>query len=150
MRISSNQYFAVESLARLATCDGARPYPPELLADSINRSLSFTEQLMAELAEAGLVTAARGPHGGYYLKRPAHRITVAEVFRAFGELDTLDDRPGGPQNLSESEIDELGGTNLLWEALNSYILLFLEGVSLADIAAATNNEFSDPAGHILH
>jgi Rrf2 family transcriptional regulator, iron-sulfur cluster assembly transcription factor len=150
MKISSSAYFAVESLARLAACGPDRPCPTESLARSINRSVSFTVQLMAELRAAGLVKATRGPRRGYYLNKPAHRITVAEVFRAFGEPHTLEDRPFAPRDLSDSDIDELGGTHLLWEALNSYILLSLEGVSLADIAPATDEASSDRMGHRLH
>jgi Rrf2 family transcriptional regulator, iron-sulfur cluster assembly transcription factor len=117
-------------------------------AGSINCSLSFTEQPMGQLRAAGLVKAAHGRRPGCYLNRPAHRITVAEVFRAFGEPHNLDDRPLALQGLSE--VNELGGTDLLWEALNSYILLFLEGVSLADIAPATDAALYHHAGHTVH
>ncbi len=151
MKIGSSAYLAVQSLAHLVACDDDRPYPIESLARSINRSVSFTEQLMSELRAAGLVEAMHGSHNGYYLNKPAHRITMAEVFRALGEPRTLDNRPFALQRLRDSEIDELGGTDLLWEALNSYILLFLEGVSLADIAPtkdATLSDHIDP--HTFH
>ena len=150
MKISSSAYFAVESLARLAAREPDQACPTELLARSINCSVSFTEQLMAELRTAGLVKATRGPGRGYYLSKPAHRITVAEVFRAFGEPRAVEDRSFAPRDLGDPELDKLGGTDLLWEALNSYILLFLEGVSLADIAPPTDREASDYMDHTLH
>jgi Rrf2 family transcriptional regulator, iron-sulfur cluster assembly transcription factor len=150
MRITSGAYFGVEALARLAAYDADRPCPTEWLAGSINCSLSFTEQLMAQLRAAGLVKAAHGRRPSYYLNRPAHRITVAEVFRAFGEPHNLDNRPLALRDLSDLEVNELGGTDLLWEALNSYILLFLEGVSLADIVRATDAPLPNHMGHTVH
>lgn len=150
MKISSSTYFAVESLVRLAVYDAKRPCPVESLAHSVGCSVSFTEQLMAELCVAGLVKGTWRGRRGYYLNKPPHRITVAEVFRAFGEPRTLDDRAVASRGLSDPEIDELGGTDLLWESLNGYILLFLDGVSLADIAPATDAASLDHVGHKVH
>jgi Rrf2 family protein len=148
MMITSGAYFGVEALARLAAYDADRPCPTESPAGSINCSRSFTEQLMAQLRAAGLAKAAHGRRTSYY--RPAHRITVAEVIRAFGEPHNLDHRPLALRGLSDLEVNELGGTDLLWEALNSYILLFLEGVSRADIVPATDAPLPNHMGHTVH
>ena len=150
MKISSSAYFAVESLVRLAAYDANRPCPVEALSHSLGCSVSFTEQLMAELCVAGLVKGTWRRRRAYYLNKPVHRITVAEVFRAFGEPHTLDDRPFASRGSSNPELDELGGTDLLWEALNDSILLFLEGVSLADIALAADAASADHVGHKVH
>ena len=75
---------------------------------------------------------------------------MAEVFRAFGEPHTLDDRRFASRGLSDPEIEQLGGTDLLWQALNGSILLFLEGVSLADIAPAADGSSPDHVGHKVH
>jgi Rrf2 family protein len=109
--------------------------------------VSYTEQLIAQLREAGLVKTKHGPGGGYYLTRPADRITVADVVRVFDEPRTLDGRAFAPQALTQSEIAELFGTDLLWKALISYILLFLEGISLADIAPDTDGALPMHVGH---
>ena len=150
MKISSSTYFAVESLVRLAVHDAKRPCPVELLAHLVGCSVSFTEQLMAELCVAGLVKGTWRRHRSYYLNRPLHRITVAEVFRVFGGPRTFDDRSFASRGLSGPEIDELGGSDRLWEALNGSILLFLEGVSLADIASATDAPLPNHMGHPVH
>ncbi len=150
MKISSSAYFGVESLVRLAAYDAMRPCPTELLAHSVGCSVSFTEQLMAELCVAGLVKGTWQRRRGYYLSKPPHRITVAEVFRAFGEPHTLADRRFASGDLSDPEIDDLGGTNLLWESLNGSILLFLETVSLADIAPPADGAPSESFDAQLH
>ena len=137
----------VELLVRLAARNADPPCTTETLARSIRRSLSYTEQLIAQLREAGLVKTKHGPGGGCYLTRPADRITVADVFRVFDEPRTLDGRAFAPKALTQPEIAELFGADLLWKALNSYILLFLEGISLADIAPDPDRALPDHAGH---
>jgi len=82
------------SLTRRQRCS------PSSLARSIRRSVSYTEQLIAQLREAGLVKTKHGPGGGCYLTRPADRITVADVFRVFDEPRTLDGRAFAPQALT--------------------------------------------------
>jgi Rrf2 family protein len=103
----------VELLVRLAARNADPPCTTETLARSIRRSLSYTEQLIAQLREAGLVKTKHGPGGGYYLTRPTDRITVADVFRVFDEPRTLDGRAFAPQALTQPEIAELFGADLL-------------------------------------
>ncbi len=77
------------------------------------------------------------------LSKPAERITVAEIFKAFDQPRVLNRRPLNAITLEPETIENLHGTDLLWEALNSRILLFLSGVSLADIATETAHLFTD-------
>ena len=137
MQISSGAYMSVETLVRLAACSADAPCTARGLAEWINQSVSYTETLMARLRSAGLVKAGQGPGGGYYLSRPAHRITVAEIFQAFDEPRGLVNRPLNAVTLQPDAIQDLHGTDILWESLKSHILLFLNGVSLADIAPET-------------
>ena len=75
---------------------------------------------------------------------------MAEVFRAFSDPHALDDRPFASRGVMAPEIDELGGADLLWQALNGSILQFLEGISLADIAAGHDAPSSDYVGQNVH
>ena len=142
MKISASAYLGVESLVRLAAHTADTPCTTQGLAEWINRSVSYTETLMARLRAAGLVRARHGPGGGYYLNRPANRITVAEVFRVFDEPHGLLDRPSNAVTLEPEVIQNLHGTDFLWELLESHILLFLNGVSLADITPGSDGESS--------
>jgi Rrf2 family iron-sulfur cluster assembly transcriptional regulator len=40
------------------------------------------ERTLAKLRQAGLVEGIRGTGGGYYLSKPAHQITLAEIVAA--------------------------------------------------------------------
>ena len=134
MRISSRAYMSVETLVRLATQNADRPCTAKGLAEWINRSVSYTEGLMARLRSAGLVVSRQGPNGGYVLAKPAHRITVAEVFQAVDESSDRPDRRSDAAAPEAEEIDDLHGTELLREALTGHVLLFLNRVSLSDLA----------------
>ncbi len=143
MQISNSAYMGVEVLVRLAAYEEDRPCTAQALAEWINRSMTHTETLMSRLRAAGLVRARRGSGGGYHLSKPAERITVAEIFKAFDHPRVLNRRPLNAITLEPETIENLHGTDLLWEALNSRILLFLSGVSLADIATETAHLFAD-------
>ena len=136
MQISSVVYMGVETLVRLAAQREDRPCTTLGLAEWINQSVSYTETLMARLCGAGLVKARHGSVGGYYLARPAQRITVADVFRVFDEPHDLPNRPIDAVAPEPVAIQNLDGTDLLWEAFKSHILLFLNEISLADITLA--------------
>ncbi len=98
---------------------------------------------MSHLRASGLVKAIRGPGGGYHLNKPADMISVAEIFKAFDEPRVLSRRPLNAITLEPETLENLHGTDLLWEVLKSRILLLLNGVSLADIATETAHSFAD-------
>ncbi len=62
---------------------------------------------------------------------------------SFDEPRVLSRRPLNAITLEPETIDNLHGTDLLWEALKKRILLLLSGVSLADIAIGTVDPFAD-------
>lgn len=142
MQISSSAYLGVETLVRLAVQSEDKPCSTRGLAEWIDRSVSYTENLMTQLGEAGLVASRNGPGGGYVLARPADRISVAEIFEAVDAPAHFPGRPDNAGTLEDEAIRDLQGTDLLWEVLKSYVLLFLNGVSLADLAP----EVDDPVG----
>ena len=81
------------------------------------------------------------PAAGYYLTRPAEQISVAEIIEAFDEPHVLLDRPLNAASLEPEAIGNLHGTDLLWEALKTCILLFLSEISLVDIASDSEFRF---------
>lgn len=143
MQISDSAYMGVETLVRLAVQGADKPSTTQGLAEWMNRSVSYTKTLMAQLRNAGLVVYRHGPGGGHILARPAHQIAIAEVFLAVGAQSDLANRPLNADMFEASDIHNLQGTDLLWESLKSYVLLFLMGVSLADIAPEATEMISD-------
>jgi Rrf2 family iron-sulfur cluster assembly transcriptional regulator len=92
-------------------------------------SLSYLEQLFAQLRKRGLVCSSRGPGGGYRLGRPAVEIAVVDVIGAVDEsVDAT--RCGGMENC-QGEARCL--THDLWHDLSKQIHEFLGGIDLAQL-----------------
>jgi Rrf2 family protein len=65
-----------------------RGYPSltsERVADSLASNPALVRKALGPLREAGLVTADRGPGGGWSLARPATRIRLDQVYDALGD-----------------------------------------------------------------
>ncbi len=140
MRLTTKGRFAVTAMLDLAmheTKDIANPkadIKPVTLAgisERQNISLSYLEQLFSRLRRQGLVSSVRGPGGGYRLAKNYADISVAEIINAVDEqIDAT--QCGGHENCRD---EGRCMTHDLWATLNSKILDYLAGVSLADMVA---------------
>jgi Rrf2 family protein len=133
MRIRCSPFLAVEVLAHLATCSENRPGKSDWLASAIDRSLSYTEALMAHLRRAGFVRARKGAGGGYFLSRRPDTIVIADVFRALdGERAPGEWFVAKSMKSQHSTVTRFG-TDPLFDELRSLVQRHLAGVSLADV-----------------
>lgn len=150
MKLTTKGRFAVtamldlalhESLAHDAMANGSLPseIKPVTLAGISERqkiSLSYLEQLFSRLRRQGLVSSVRGPGGGYKLAKNYTDISVADVINAVDEqIDAT--QCGGHENCRD---EGRCMTHDLWATLNSRILDYLAGISLADMVAAQKNK----------
>jgi DNA-binding IscR family transcriptional regulator len=71
---------AVHTLALLERFSDDRP-TSEMIATSVGTNASFVRRVLSLLGRAGLVKATAGIAGAS-LARPAHKITLLEVYRA--------------------------------------------------------------------
>ncbi|UEG51740.1 Rrf2 family transcriptional regulator [Mucilaginibacter daejeonensis] len=54
----------------------------EYMAGSVNVNPALIRKELSALIKAGLVASKEGKNGGYYLGKPAHQITMAQVYDA--------------------------------------------------------------------
>ena len=73
------------AMADLAMCGGPGPVTMAAISERQKISLSYLEQLFGELRRSNIVESVRGPGGGYYLAKPAEKITIAEIIVAVDE-----------------------------------------------------------------
>ncbi len=129
MRLTTKGRYAVTAVLDLAI---HHDQGPVTLADIARRqgiSLSYLEQLFAQLRKRGLVQSSRGPGGGYRLGRPAVDIAVVDVISAVDEsVDAT--RCGGMENCQG---DARCLTHDLWHDLSKQIHDFLGGIDLAQL-----------------
>ena len=114
MRLSARVDYALRATAELAAHDNTRAVTAERLAAAQQIPPKFLESILLQLRRAGVVTAQRGPDGGYRLARPATEITLADVIRAIdGPLANV--RGHRPEDLGYS-----GAAEALQEVWGSY------------------------------
>ena len=107
------------------------------VAERQNISKKYLEQIVSLLMNHGLLKATRGFSGGYQLAEEPSRITAAEVVRAtensLSALACIND---------EDACDRLDRCSSLslWIGLEKVIIDYLQGITLADLAA------KEPAG----
>src|SRR4030067_2578416 len=85
MRLTTKGRCAVTAMADLAMCGGRSPVTMAAISERQKISLSYLEQLFGKLRRSKIVESVRGPGGGYYLARPAEKITIAEIILAVDE-----------------------------------------------------------------
>lgn len=140
MRLTTKGRFAVTAMLDLAIheAQGLAENKPVTLAAISERqdiSLSYLEQLFSKLRRQGLVKSVRGPGGGYHLAKASSDISVSEIINAVDEqIDAT--QCGGNENCKD---EGRCMTHDLWTALNTKILEYLSGVTIADMVNSQRN-----------
>ncbi len=141
MRLTTKGRFAVTAMADLTMCCGQRPVTMAAISERQKISLSYLEQLFGKLRRSKIVESVRGPGGGYYLARPAERITIAEIIMAVDEpLDATS--CGGKGNCHD---DRQCLTHELWMGLNEKIYDYLNSVTLRQLVDSQSRTDSGAA-----
>ena len=129
MRLTTKGRFAVTAMADLTMCCGQRPVTMAAISERQKISLSYLEQLFGKLRRSKIVESVRGPGGGYYLARPADKITIAEIIVAVDE--PLDATSCGGKGDCHDERQCI--THDLWMGLNEKICEYLASVTLQQL-----------------
>lgn len=129
MKLTTKGRYAVTAMLDLALYPG-----PVSLADIAERqhiSLTYLEQLFAQLRREGLVDSVRGPGGGYLLAKAPADVRVSDIIEAVSEQISMTLCGGDPGHRCKGE--ETCITHDLWEDLADRIAEFLQGVTLAQL-----------------
>jgi len=122
MKMTTKGRYAVTAMLDLALQYGQAPTPLANIAERQDLSLSYLEQLFAQLRREGLVNSTRGPGGGYSLGREPAEIAISEIIKAVNEPLPETSNDDGPCYMAQ-----------VWSELSAEIEQFLDSVSLADI-----------------
>jgi FeS assembly SUF system regulator len=82
MRLTSLADYAVVMMAAAARHPAGARLSATILATDTGVPLPTAQKLMGRLAQAGLLTSARGTGGGFQLARPAGGISLADIIEA--------------------------------------------------------------------
>src|SRR4051812_31638842 len=138
MRLSARVDYALRACVELAAAHASvasgaplAPVTAEQLADRQGIPPKFLESILLQLRRGGVVTAQRGPEGGYRLARPATEISLAEIIRVIdGPLANV--RGQRPEKVGYRGAAE--ALQDVWIALRASEREILELVTIADVA----------------
>jgi Rrf2 family iron-sulfur cluster assembly transcriptional regulator len=129
MRLTTKGRYAVTAMLDLAIHHDRGAVSLSEISIRQRISLSYLEQLFAQLRRRDLVVSTRGPGGGYSLKRSPHEISVAQIIDAIEEhIDAT--QCGGLKNCQD---DGPCLTHFLWQDLSVQIRDFLTNISLGSL-----------------
>jgi Rrf2 family iron-sulfur cluster assembly transcriptional regulator len=131
MQLSTKGRYAVMAMTDLALRAGEKAVSVAEIAARQQISQAYLEQLFARLKRRGLVTAQRGPGGGYRLAKSASETTVADVVTAVDEPLRATRCAGGSVGCMRDGARCL--THDLWDETGRRIQAYLASVSLADV-----------------
>ncbi|HUD50185.1 Rrf2 family transcriptional regulator [Parvibaculum sp.] len=128
LRLSKKTWLALEAVVDVAI--NARPDPVQSKEITKRQGIPqrYLEQVMQQLVHAGILKGVRGPRGGYRLARERRRITVGEVVRVVGAMESADDPvTTGPSELGERVIAPL------WEDVQRDLMERLDKITVDDL-----------------
>ncbi|MFV1996648.1 MAG: Rrf2 family transcriptional regulator [Acidiferrobacterales bacterium] len=134
MKISRKARFAVSAMIRLGLRgDQGTKTLTELSMDQ-GISLSYLEQLFAQMRRKGIVVGVRGPGGGYRLAKPSSEIDIASIISAVEDQQM---KSTGSDKLSDES--NYSDTQSMWDDLSHQLQAYLGTVTLADVIHSDAN-----------
>ncbi|MCR4779596.1 MAG: Rrf2 family transcriptional regulator [Ruminiclostridium sp.] len=136
MKISTKGRYALRMLVDISEHATDSFISLKEISDRQNISKKYLEQIVPLLTKNGILRTNRGNKGGYALARTADEISVGEVLRATeGSL--------APVACLEYETNDcpragICDTLFVWEGLQKVIAEYLNGITIAMIAAKSS------------
>ena len=152
MKLSTKGRYAITAMMELALHHKEGPVTLADISAEQSISVSYLEQLFAQLRKHGLVTGLRGPGGGYCLRRAANEISIAQILRAVDDSTSQTQVPATEED-TPAEAQPRAQSLLLWDQLSDRIYGYLDGMTLADAIVtgkATGEEPGKTAGDGMH
>jgi Rrf2 family protein len=130
MQLSQTAEHALRAVLYLARQSTGKRVPAEAIADALAAPRNYLSKTLGALAKAGVITAARGPHGGFRLAVPAGELSLARVVRPFMESH------GSEVCLAGDSACDAGNpcsTHARWVAVQAELLAPMERTTIADL-----------------
>ena len=134
MKITSQEEYGLRCLVQLARVPQHQVMSVKDIAVKEGLSSAYVEKLLRILSRAGLVHSVRGVKGGYVLNRPASSVTLGEVVRALGTMQTTNhicQHFTGNQRVCVHFSD--CGIRSVWSGLTTYIQSFMDQTTLESL-----------------
>jgi len=127
MKISKKSQYGLRAMVYLAKhYKKGDVFPLKEISDKEKIPFDYLEKIISELEGENLVKAKKGAQGGYFLTKPADKITAGEIVRV---LETTE-----PVKCYGCQMLEICSTKNVWEKVQDSVDYTLNSVTLADLA----------------
>lgn len=136
MKLSTKGRYGLKAMFDLALNYGDQPISLSSIAERRSISLSYLEQLIAQLKKAKLVKSIRGAQGGYMLIDKPSEISVGQILRSLEQLAPVE------CVLEDYECDssEFCVTRVVYKKILDSILDAVDNISLQDMLDDYSNK----------
>lgn len=125
MKLSSRSQYAITAMLELALHEKTHPVTLFDISQKQKISLSYLEQLFANLRHHELVRGRRGPGGGYVLARDVKEISIADIVAA---VDDIQEKSTDEPALTSNGVS----SDALWNNISHQIYDYLRSITLSD------------------
>lgn len=104
MKLTTRSRYGLRAMTYIAANSAASPIPVTEVADALQLSVDYLEQLVRVLKKDHFLESVRGVKGGYQLTRPASEIMVIDLLNTLegpmwlADCTQTGDCPGGNHN----------------------------------------------------
>lgn len=134
MQLTTKARYAVTAMLDIAVLAKEREGKPIRLAEIAERqeiALNYLEQIFAKLKKAGLVSAVKGPGGGYFIANGTNSTKILDIVEAVDE--SLKMTACSPTSTICGPEKAKCMTHDLWKGLTLNIKDYLGSQTLADV-----------------
>jgi Rrf2 family transcriptional regulator, iron-sulfur cluster assembly transcription factor len=136
MRMNTRSRLAIAAIIDIAEQGANNPVSLIGVSQRQDISMSYLEQLFRKLRLRGIVSAVRGPGGGYRLTQQITTLTVADIVAA------VDDDNLESCSCQDDSAGSTCKTNGLWCRVNHHLHDFLSRVTIESILADSRSAIS--------
>lgn len=144
MKVSSKTDYALRTVLELARAPANEVVRVASISQRRHIPRKFLEQILATLKHGGIVGSRRGARGGYYLLRPAAKVSLFDVVSLM-DHGLCRESTHAMRHL-EGESDPFAE---VWRDLDAYVKSALDGVSIQDMLERSLAEESDANRHYV-
>lgn len=141
---TKGRYAVTAIIDIIANGNSNKPVSLAQISERHGISISYLEQIFLSLKKHKIVSAIKGPGGGYIINKDPDKISVVDILNAAGESIKITKCKNGKTCTGKSVKCV---AHSLWEDFEQKIANYLTSITMADIAKKKNfldfNEFTE-------
>lgn len=126
MKVSKKSQYGLRAMVYLAKHSSEQAVCPlKEISEKEKIPFDFLEKIISELERADLLKAKKGVQGGYFLAKPAQKITAGEIVRILESTV--------PVSCLGCQMARICSTKNVWEKVQDSLDSTLDSMTLADL-----------------